>query len=319
MLAPFTRLPATDLSRLRDICTVETVPAGTMLCKHGEQVSRCYFLVDGEVDVQLEPSHGEELPPVTINPGDPIGELALLTGEPAAATVVATTQATLLAVTPDHFGDLLSLHSVHDLLSKVGDRRRNQNWANQREPLLVDTAIGPLALRPIRSDDASSIRHFDERLSSESHRQRFLTSGRLTEGLIRYLVDIDYRNHFAWVLTEPDDLDELVGVGRWVRFKERPERAEYAVVVADAVQRQGLGMLLLELLGTTAAIGGVTEFVGFVQWENEAMRNMIKRLNGTINRYEPGVFEGVFTPPLLEPSPLRDEVEALAMTAPAPL
>ena len=58
-------------------------PAGAVIVRRGEPGDCMYFVVDGEVEIQLQPE------PLYLGAGEFFGELALLTGDPRNATVVA--------------------------------------------------------------------------------------------------------------------------------------------------------------------------------------------------------------------------------------
>jgi RimJ/RimL family protein N-acetyltransferase len=104
-------------------------------------------------------------------------------------------------------------------------------------------------IRPIRPDDGPRISAAYERLSPESRYGRFLVpKPYLSSAEVEYLVDIDRANHLALVATLLDDPERIVGVARLVRVPEEPDAAEFAVVVGDPWQGQGLASELLARL-----------------------------------------------------------------------
>jgi GNAT superfamily N-acetyltransferase len=111
-------------------------------------------------------------------------------------------------------------------------------------------------VRPIRPDDKQRLVDGLERLSPESRYRRFLrpvTS--LSERELRYLTEIDYVNHFAWVAVAADVEDQPgLGVARYVRDPKDPEVAEAAVAVIDDYQGKGVGTVLLRMLTATPII-----------------------------------------------------------------
>ena len=76
-------------------------PAGAVIVRRGEQGDCMYFVVSGEVEIQVMPEG------IRLGVGDFFGELALLTGDPRNATVVATGQCTLLRLDIVDFRQLL--------------------------------------------------------------------------------------------------------------------------------------------------------------------------------------------------------------------
>src|SRR5438132_12112120 len=106
-----------------------------------------------------------------------------------------------------------------------------------------------VAFRPVVAEDKEVIRRGFEQLSPESRYRRFFSPLQtLPDRLLRYLTEIDYHNHFAWLATLPDlEGSPVVGVGRWVRLQEDPTAAEAAVTVIDAYHHRGIGTLLLRV------------------------------------------------------------------------
>jgi hypothetical protein len=69
------------IKRLLDLSDLETVPPGTILTHEGEKVSRLTYIADGIVKIEK----GDRVVAIC-GPGDYIGELSFLTGNPASAT-----------------------------------------------------------------------------------------------------------------------------------------------------------------------------------------------------------------------------------------
>ena len=89
-------------------------------------------------------------------------------------------------------------------------------------------------VRPIQPDDKDALIAGLQKLSPESRYLRFLrpvTS--LNERELKYLTEIDYTNHFAWVAADPDDDLNGYGVARYVRDPKDPEVAEAAVAINE--------------------------------------------------------------------------------------
>lgn len=68
------------------------VPGGAMLMRKGDPGDCMFFIVEGEVEVAIEPH------PVRLAAGDFLGEMALITGEPRRATVTAMKSTQLLSL-----------------------------------------------------------------------------------------------------------------------------------------------------------------------------------------------------------------------------
>jgi MFS family permease len=90
----FRPLPAPELEAVARRAEWVSMPEGTDLIREGEPGDRYYVLGSGALRVERA---GQALRDVT-NPGDGVGEIALLRNVPRTASVVTTTSSTLLAI-----------------------------------------------------------------------------------------------------------------------------------------------------------------------------------------------------------------------------
>lgn len=136
-----------------------------------------------------------------------------------------------------------------------------------------------VVIRPIRPDDKPLLAAGMHHLSERSAYQRFLVPKRsLSEAELRYLTEVDFRDHVAFVAMRVEEPDVLVGVGRWIRNPHEPEVAEIAFVVADDLQRRGLGTALAEALADAARERGVRRFVATMLPDNLAAHRLFARV-----------------------------------------
>jgi RimJ/RimL family protein N-acetyltransferase len=134
-------------------------------------------------------------------------------------------------------------------------------------------------IRPIRAGDKALLAAGMDHLSERSAYQRFLVPKRgLTDEELRYLTEVDFRDHVALVAVRPEEPDVLAAVGRWIRLAHDAAVAEIAFVVADDLQRQGLGTLLAEALADAARERGVRRFVATVLPHNLAAHRVFARV-----------------------------------------
>ncbi len=115
----------------------------------------------------------------------------------------------------------------------------------------------PATIRPIRPEDEPLMVRFHETLSERSvyfrYMQMLQLSQRIAHERLSRLCFIDYDRAMALVVERRDPhtgVDEIVAVGRLTRLS--PWLAEFAIVIADAFQRQGIGS---ELLGRLVQVG----------------------------------------------------------------
>jgi GNAT superfamily N-acetyltransferase len=168
----------------------------------------------------------------------------------------------------------------------------------------------PLEIRPLRADDKAGLAAGFERLSALSRYRRFLSpTADLTPKQLAYLTEVDHHDHEALVAIEPSSSDGL-GVARYVRSREEPEQAEFAVAVADDWQRRGLGTLLLRHLAARAREERITQFTGLVLASNEPVRHLLQTLGDVRARNAQGDTVEVWLQ--LPEHPLADEHDRLA-------
>lgn len=152
-------------------------------------------------------------------------------------------------------------------------------------PLYVLPDQRRLEIRPIRSDDGARLQAYHLGLSDESRYRRFLgVKPRLSDADARYLVDIDGSDHFALVATCPPSGEgpgKIVAVARFIRVREEPDTAEFAIVVGDDFQRQGLAGELMDRLAGAARERGIRRFRASMLADNIAIRRLMTRLAAT--------------------------------------
>jgi CRP-like cAMP-binding protein len=106
----FQDLPAADLVDIWQRLSELRVPAGTALCERGEPGDRLYIIQSGTVEVRL----GLGADGITIRrdgPGNCVGEMSLITGEPRSADLVVAEDAVLWVLERADF-EALAAHSV---------------------------------------------------------------------------------------------------------------------------------------------------------------------------------------------------------------
>lgn len=141
----------------------------------------------------------------------------------------------------------------------------------------------PVILRPIRPEDKLLEKLFILKLSSESSRYRFF--GRIKEvtpEMLSQFCDIDYERVIA-IMAEYDfdDKKRNVGVGRLI-IDPNMQTGEFAIVVADDFQKNGLGKKLLTILIDIGREKKLKSIYGIVMKNNYKMLSLAKKLGFTI-------------------------------------
>lgn len=160
-----------------------------------------------------------------------------------------------------------------------------------------------IVIRPIRPDDQERLRAAHGRLSPLTRYRRFMSAKpELSAADAVYLSVIDGCDHYALVATylAGDDAEEqIIGVVRFVRLPEDPRAAEFAIVVADDWQGQGVGRELIGRLADAAVTRGIDRFEAMVLADNVAIQRLAEGLAvGPVRRRRSGnTFEIAFDLP----------------------
>lgn len=148
-----------------------------------------------------------------------------------------------------------------------------------------------VTLRPVLPQDDELQQRLVRSLSPAARTQRFFAPIReLPADWLRRMTQVDHRHHVALVAESFDDAPgpaaTPVGEARYV-IGEHDDAAEFALVVADAWQRHGIGRRLLASLRDHAHAAGLARLEGEVQAGNAAMLALARRLGFEL-RAHPG-------------------------------
>ncbi|MEA5417666.1 bifunctional acetate--CoA ligase family protein/GNAT family N-acetyltransferase [Spirulina sp. CCNP1310] len=151
-----------------------------------------------------------------------------------------------------------------------------------------------VVIRPIRPEDEPLVVKFHEPLSEESVYLRYfhlmsLTS-RVAHDRLSRICFIDYDRELALVADYKDPNTgehQILGIGRISQLHGVNE-AEFAMIISDRAQNQGLGT---ELLGRLAAIGRdrqISRLMANILPENTGMQRVCQKVGFQLQRPTPG-------------------------------
>lgn len=142
-----------------------------------------------------------------------------------------------------------------------------------------------LRIAPIRPEDEDDWRRFVEGCSKQSQERRFRGQFKeATHAMASRFCFVDYDREIALVAEAGEgDNREIVAVGRVVSDSDR-ERAELALLVADAYQRRGLGTVLAEDCLKICDDWGVHEVVAETAPDNTAMLRILQSRKFQLDR-----------------------------------
>jgi acetyltransferase len=138
----------------------------------------------------------------------------------------------------------------------------------------------PVVIRPIRPADASIETEFVRNLSPDARYFRFMDTLReLSPDMLTHFIHIDYHDHMALIATvQQDGRDLEIGVARYHVDAEAPESCEFALAVADAWIRKGVGTLLMNALLAAARERGLKHIYGDILASNHKMLEFMSKL-----------------------------------------
>ncbi|KRD09552.1 acetyltransferase [Mycobacterium sp. Root265] len=268
----FAGCPAQTLRPLAAQLQPLVAAPGQVLMRQGETALTFLLIASGQAEVTHVGKDGA----VTVShlgPGVVVGEIALLRDKPRNATVVATTELSGWVGNQDAFAQMLELPEAMNRLVRTA-RQRLAAHITPIEIALRDHLV--LHLRPVLPGDNVRTTSGPIEFSSETLYRRFQSTRVPTPALMAYLFEVDYVDHFVWVMTAGPD-GPVVADARFVREGHGVSTAEVAFIVADVYQGHGIGTFLMEALAVAAHVGGVTRFSARVLSDNYAMRAIMNR------------------------------------------
>lgn len=123
--ALFEGLAPAELENVAALMRPRSFEARAVICQAGEPGDSLFMVVDGLADCFLPDLDAEDRRPIArLRRGDVFGEMALITGDPRSATVVAGLPTTVLELRQDAFADLAARHpAVLANLNRILTRR----------------------------------------------------------------------------------------------------------------------------------------------------------------------------------------------------
>ena len=140
----FQGLSNEELQKLMDMAEPVSLRAGDVLIRQGELGDSAYVVLEGEFEVQKQT--GQSLIKIDVrNPGDVVGEMALLSRAPRNATLIAKTDGEVLRIPQEAFEQLLqssttaAMAVLHWVISRL---TQNESLLHQQEKM---AALGTMS------------------------------------------------------------------------------------------------------------------------------------------------------------------------------
>ncbi len=160
----------------------------------------------------------------------------------------------------------------------------------------------PVTIRPIRPEDEPLLVEFHKLLSEESVYMRYThmmkLQHRIAHDRLTRICFIDYDREMVLVADHKDPQTgnhHVVGVGRLSRF-HNSNKAEFAMIIGDRFQKQGLGTELLRRLIEIARLEHISQVEAYMLPTNTAMQKICERAGFAFDpQLEEGMVKAVLT------------------------
>lgn len=232
--------------------------SGAILLRQGDVSHDVYFVLSGRLHALSETESGARKILGEIGRGETIGELALFTGEPRSATVVAVRDTLLVKVTRAMIERTILQHPEIEMsMMRVVIRRFRQRERERQAPLVpVNICILPITSGPDAAGFARSLRNAQIAeagpvtvVTADDVANHFGTldhrPGQRNDALAGYIDDIEARSRAVYLAADGDDT-------AWTRFCLR--HADEVLLLADAGHGPGLSAVERACLSPAAPI-----------------------------------------------------------------
>jgi CRP-like cAMP-binding protein len=287
----FEGCPAEDLMPLAASLQPLQAASGQVLMTQGERAVSFLLISSGTAEVKHLGDDGAVIVE-HVSAGNIVGEIALLRDVPRTATVTATELLTGWVGDTEAFARLVQIPGIMSRLV----RTVRQRLAAFVTPIPVRVRDGTeLLLRPALPGDSARTAQGHVQFSRETLYKRFMSSRVPSSSMLDYLFEVDYVDHFVWVMTANDDYP--VADARFVRESHQAVVAEVAFTVGDDYQGRGIGTFLFAALSVAARVAGVEKFSARVLSDNLPMRTIIDHYGALWKRDDVGVVTTVIDVP----------------------
>ncbi|HEX6034764.1 MAG TPA: cyclic nucleotide-binding domain-containing protein, partial [Anaerolineales bacterium] len=213
----FRGLSDQELQKLMDMAEPVSLRAGDVLIRQGEVGDCAYVLIKGDFEVQKQT--GQSLIKIDVrNPGDVVGEMALLSRAPRNATLIAKTDGEVLRIPQEAFEQLLqssttaAMAVLHWVMSRL---TQNESLLHQQEKMAALGTMSAGLAHELNNPAAAAQRSASQLRESQS---RWLTLTHQLESAAIQQHQTEWLNDFIQEATRrfgtPVKLDALERIDR---------------------------------------------------------------------------------------------------------
>jgi len=262
------------------------LPGGQALFNEGEEANALYFLIFGRLGAYMREPSGEDREIAQIHAGEVFGEMALISGEPRTATVVAIRDSELLRLARSAFDRLVAryLEEAHDRLVYLGDFA-HRGWT-QRCIRQVDKVLHVASARNLPTDyEPRELPATGKQLLSQELIVLQPSDTKLPAITAAWLDRLDVGHHTHVRADNKGDLRRLArlltGRAVGVVFSGGGARGIAHVGVIRALRQAGIP---IDLAGGTS-MGAIAAAGAALEWSDPHLEEMIKRTVGEKNPF----------------------------------
>jgi signal transduction histidine kinase len=213
----FQGLSDRELQKLTDMAEPVSLRAGDVLIRQGEVGDCAYVVIKGDFEVQKQT--GQSLIKIDVrNPGDVVGEMALLSRAPRNATLIAKTDGEVLRIPQEAFEQLLessttaAMAVLHWVMSRL---TQNESLLHQQEKMAALGTMSAGLAHELNNPAAAAQRSASQLRESQS---RWLTLTHQLESAAIQQGQTEWLNDFIQEATyrfgTPAKLDALERIDR---------------------------------------------------------------------------------------------------------
>ncbi len=133
-------------------------------------------------------------------------------------------------------------------------------------------------LRPLRAEDEPMVKEMLSSLSEETLRVRFFVVMEITHRMLMHFCNIDYDREIAIVAELKEEGGRRIIGGCRLIVEPDSGKGQFAILIHDEFQKQGMGEKLLDAVIGVARDKGLQEIYGIVLTENDKMLKLARRM-----------------------------------------
>ncbi len=148
----------------------------------------------------------------------------------------------------------------------------------------------PVTVRPIRAEDEPLLKEMMHELSEETLRVRFfVVPNEFTHMMLMKFCNVDYDREIGMVVELAEEGKRtIIGGGRLI-VEPDTESGQFALLISDSFQKQGIGEKILDILIGIAQDKSLREIYGVVLTENAKMLGLAAKMGFKPQRLPDGI------------------------------